>query len=153
MFEASPRTRPTNRTVFEESLSGEQTRPFIPKLRSDLQSHHPISQTLFEFREQEGKENCERRLYGLWKRLPNSSYHGSDTGFTKTALSSTISISNKEAEAMRRTYEDELLGQCSSGDMSDQPTYIGWAEFRKYAETKEAGTMLCLLPSQKASVR
>jgi hypothetical protein len=37
---------------------------------------------------------------------------------------------------MRRTYERELMGRCNSSG------HIGWKEFKKYAEDKEAGQSL-----------
>jgi hypothetical protein len=37
---------------------------------------------------------------------------------------------------MRKTYERELMGRCKSSG------HIGWKEFKKYAEDKEAGQSL-----------
>ncbi|KAI6034272.1 mitochondrial carrier domain-containing protein [Pisolithus microcarpus] len=131
----------TNREIFEDSFSGAQDRPVIPNLRSDSPSHNAIPHSLCEFREQEGTENRERRLYALWKHLPHSSYHGSDTVATRRPqLSDTLTLHSGEAETMRKIYDDELLGRCcGGGHMADgRPTHIQWPEFRKYAESKEA---------------
>lgn len=131
----------TNREIFEDSFSGAQDRPVIPNLRSDSPSHNAIPHSLCEFREQEGTENRERRLYALWKHLPHSSYHGSDTVATRRPqLSDTLTLHSGEAEIMRKIYDDELLGRCcGGGHMADgRPTHIQWPEFRKYAESKEA---------------
>ncbi|KAI6035174.1 mitochondrial carrier [Pisolithus orientalis] len=136
---SSPPPLQTNREIFEGSFSGAQDRPFIPKLKSDSTSHHPISHSLCEFREQEGTENRERTLYALWKHLPHSSYHGSDTVATRPQLSDTLTLHSGEADTMRKIYDDELLGRCcGGGHMADgRPTHIQWPEFRKYAESKE----------------
>ncbi|KIJ70031.1 hypothetical protein HYDPIDRAFT_121357 [Hydnomerulius pinastri MD-312] len=138
MAEASARPPiPTGREIYEASFSGAQDRPFIPRLRSDPPSYHPIPHSLLEFRQLEGKENRERRLHDLWKRLPNSSHHGSETAAARViAPDETLTADN--AEDMRRIYEDELLGRCVGHISSERPTHIRWSEFRKYAETKEA---------------
>ena len=61
---------PTRREVFEASLAGAQTRPFIPRLRSDPPPYQPLPHSLVEFRVQEGRENREHRLKQLWYSLP-----------------------------------------------------------------------------------
>ncbi|KAG6331864.1 hypothetical protein ID866_7231 [Astraeus odoratus] len=140
MVEASSRPLPTNRETFEAIFAGAQDRPFIPKLRSDPPSRHPIPHSLLEFREQEGQENRERRLYDIWKRLPNSSYRGSDGVATRPSPPRDTLTSDEGTEAMRKIYEDELLGRCCGGGhtMEGRSTHIRWSEFRKYAESKEA---------------
>ncbi|KAL4081688.1 mitochondrial carrier domain-containing protein [Scleroderma yunnanense] len=137
MVEASSRPLPTNRDIFEASFSGAQDRPSIPKLRLDP-PYHPIPHSLVEFREGEGKENRERRFHGIWKSLSNPSYHDPDTVGTRPPPSRETLTLDKEAETIRN--EDELFLRCC-GDrhtMDKQPTHIRWADFRKYAEAKEA---------------
>lgn len=150
MVKASSRPLPTNRDIFEASFSGAQDRPSIPKLRFDPPSYHPIPHSLLEFREREGKENREQRLHGVWKNLSNSSYHNPDTVVTRPSPSLSLpppppprretSASDKVAGITRKIYDDELFGQCCDvGHPPDRrPTHIQWAEFRKYAESKEA---------------
>lgn len=153
MVKTSSRPLPTNRDIFEASFSGAQDRPSIPRLRFDPPSYHHIPHSLLEFREREGKEDRERRLYDIWKSLSNSSDHNPDTVVTRpSSLPSPpprreTSTSDKEAGIARKIYEHELFGQCcDAGHPTDRrPTHIQWAEFRKYAESKEAGEMLCLI--------
>lgn len=146
MVEASSRSLPTNRDIFEASFSGAQDRPSIPKLRFDPPSYHHIPHSLLEFRKQEGNENRERRLYHIWKNLSNS-HHDPNTPSSLSPPPREALMSDKEAGATRRLYEDELFGRCCGvGHPTDtRPTHIRWAEFRRYAESKEAGEMLCLM--------
>ncbi|KAF9247285.1 mitochondrial carrier [Melanogaster broomeanus] len=137
MVHGSSRPHPTGREIYEASFSGAQDRPFIPRLRSDPPPYHPTPHSLDDFREQEGKETRERRLYDIWKHLPNSSFHGSDTAATRGILHGETLIPEK-AEHMRRIYEDELLGRCGRHIPNERPTHIQWPDFRKYAEAKEA---------------
>jgi len=128
----------TGRELYESTLSGALDRPFIPRLRSDPPSFHPIPHNLLQFRAQEGKEERERRLHELWKRLPNSSYHGSEVAASRTFPAGEPLTAHK-AEEMRKVYEEELLGKCGCHTTNERPSHIRWPEFRRYAEAKEAG--------------
>lgn len=132
-----PEKHPTSRELYESCLSGAQDRPFIPRLRSDPPSFYPLPHSLLEFRKQEGEEERERRLYELWKRLPNSSYHGSEVTAPRMFPSGEPFMAQR-AEDMRKVYEDELLGKCGGHTTDERPSHIRWPEFRRYAETKEA---------------
>ncbi|KAF9226538.1 mitochondrial carrier [Gyrodon lividus] len=134
--EGSSRPHLTGREIYEACFSGAQDRPFIPRLRSDPPPHD-IPHSLLEFRGQEAKEIRERRLYDLWKRLPNSGFHGSETAAARCILPDEMLTPEKAAD-MRRIYEDELLGRCGGHISNERPTHIRWPEFRKYAEAKEA---------------
>lgn len=134
---------PTSRELYESCLSGAQDRPFIPRLRSDPPSFNPLPHSLLEFRKQEGKEERERRLHELWKRLPNSSYHGSEVAPSRT-LPAREPLTAQRAEEMRKVYEDELLGKFGCHITNERPSHIRWPEFRRYAETKEAGECFIL---------
>ncbi|KAF8450601.1 mitochondrial carrier domain-containing protein [Boletus edulis BED1] len=132
----SLRPQPTGREVYEACLSGARDRPFIPRLRSDPLSR-PIPHSLVEFREQEGKENRERRLHDLWRRLPSTRFQGSETAAT-LGISLGESLTPEGAENVWRAYEDELLRRCGGHTSSQKPTHIPWPGFRDYAEAKEA---------------
>ncbi|KIK94699.1 hypothetical protein PAXRUDRAFT_11892 [Paxillus rubicundulus Ve08.2h10] len=131
------RPRTSGREIYEACFLGAQDRPFIPRLRSDSLPHQPIPHSLLEFRGQEGKEARERRLYDLWKCLPNSAFHGSETAATRGILPGEA-LTPEKAQVMRTIYEDELLGRCGGHISSERPTHIRWPEFRSYAEAKEA---------------
>ncbi|OJA18971.1 hypothetical protein AZE42_00332 [Rhizopogon vesiculosus] len=133
----APEKRPTGHDLYESCLSGAQDRPFIPRLRSDPPPFHPLPHSLLEFREQEGKEDRERRLLELWKRLPNSSYHESEVAGSRICHAGEP-LTVQKAEEMRKVYEDELLRKCGGHTMNERPSHIRWSEFRRYAEAKEA---------------
>lgn len=134
----SSRPHPTGREIYEACLSGIRDRPFIPRLRSDPLPYHPTPHSLLEFREQEGKENRERRLHDLWRRLPKTHFQGSEAAAT-LGVSLGELLTPEMAENMRRVYEDELLRRCGGHISSQTPTHIPWPDFRGYAEAKEAG--------------
>ena len=139
----APEKRPTGHDLYELCLSGAQDRPFIPRLRSDPSPFHPLPRNLLDFRNQEGKEERERHLYELWKRLPNSSYHGSDMAGSITFPADEPLTAHK-AELMKKVYEDELLRKCGGHTIHEHSSHIRWTEFRRYAEAKEAGTYIVL---------
>jgi solute carrier family 25 phosphate transporter 23/24/25/41 len=123
----------TKRLVYDGSISGSQGRPHIPHLRSDPPSYHPLPQSLAEFRAQEGREYRKARLRGLWKQLLAAlDSHAVEDADTATVGGGTA-LTPESARQMRRTYERELMGRCKSSG------HIGWKEFKKYAEDKEAG--------------
>jgi solute carrier family 25 phosphate transporter 23/24/25/41 len=128
---------PSGRKIFENSLSGAQDRPFIPRLRFDS-NYEPLPRTLEEFRSREGRENRKRRLRDLWHQL---NHHGlyvnasaKGTPFRGTATS----LTPEKAVRLMTIYENELLGRCG-GYLSDTVGHIGWRAFVRYAEAKEAG--------------
>ncbi|KAF8517770.1 mitochondrial carrier [Gautieria morchelliformis] len=130
---ASPdQSPPHRRDVFEGSLSGSQTRPFVPKLRSDPSPWHPLPRNLAEYREKEGKERREARLHALWRRLPTRrptlKHEDQCIDVIRTGLNP------ERAERLRAMYEDELMRRCASGGT----TSIDWNDFLEYADRKEA---------------
>ncbi|EGO01954.1 hypothetical protein SERLA73DRAFT_177617 [Serpula lacrymans var. lacrymans S7.3] len=142
----TPGTAPTGREIFENCFSGAQERPFIPRLRSDPVSHHPLPHSLLEFREEEGREEREKRLHELWRKLPKPKYHeiGIDSEPSKSKDVSSgepaavSSMTQEKAELMKNMYDDELLGSCGGNISNGHSGHIRWPEFKKYAEAKEA---------------
>jgi hypothetical protein len=139
-------TRTAGRDIFNDSVSGAQDRPWIPRLRSDPQGHQPLPHSLVEFREQEGADARERHFHELWKRLPNSASHPLDheqhTIHTEKDVDEDEdgdNLSSQKAQELERQYVNELMGRCH-GQMGPVRDKIRWKEFRKYAEAKEAGT-------------
>ncbi|KAF8579310.1 mitochondrial carrier [Ramaria rubella] len=118
------------RDVFEGSLSGAQTRPFIPKLRSDPAPWHPLPRNLAEYREIEGKEMRQARLRALWRRLPT---HRKSSEHIAQELLDQSNMNPERAECLRAMYEDELMRRCASGGTAS----IGWKDFLEYADKKE----------------
>ncbi len=133
-------TKGSRRLVYDGSISGAQDRPYIPHLRSDSPSHHSLPRSLAEFRAQEGREYRKARLRALWKQLLTAidSDAVEDTGSDAPTYSvgSSTALTPESARQMRKTYERELMGRCKSSG------HIGWKEFKKYAEDKEAGQSL-----------
>ncbi|EPQ59905.1 hypothetical protein GLOTRDRAFT_34751 [Gloeophyllum trabeum ATCC 11539] len=131
---------PSNRDIFEASLSGAQERPFIPRLRSDPPPYHPLPHSLLEFRQQEGEEERDRRFRELWRRLPKRTFGNIDD----EAISKSIpvmddaSLTPERAKKLQEMYEDELVGSCNSHGLGSIRPHIGWKEFKRYAERKEA---------------
>ncbi|KAI5124933.1 hypothetical protein M0805_007360 [Coniferiporia weirii] len=133
--------RPSGRDIFEGSLSGAQDRPFIPRLRSDPSSYHPLPRSLDEFRNEEGSENREGRLHALWRKIPHP--HRGNHALKRESASDWVpatghaSLTPERAEGLRRMYHDELLRKCALEE-SDPSGPITWKDFKKYAENKEA---------------
>jgi solute carrier family 25 (mitochondrial phosphate transporter), member 23/24/25/41 len=124
----------SNRAVYDGSISGAQDRPYIPRLRSDPPPYHPLPQSLVEFRAQEGHEYRKARLRALWKQLLTA-LDADDTD-DSDAVSFPVggaALTPESARQMRKIYDKELMGSCKSSG------HIGWKEFKKYAEDKEAG--------------
>jgi solute carrier family 25 phosphate transporter 23/24/25/41 len=136
----------SRRLIYDGSISGAQDRPDIPHLRSDPPSYHPLPRSLAEFRAQEGREYRKARLRALWKQLLAAidsdavKDAGSDapqpTSPMGAGAGSSTALTPESARQMRKTYERELMGRCKSSG------HIGWKEFKKYAEDKEAGQSL-----------
>lgn len=132
---------PHRRDVFEGSFSGAQTRPFVPRLRSDPSPWHPLPRSLAEYREKEGKEKREARLRALWRRLPTRrttlEHDGAWIHVNQPGMNS------ERAERLRDMYEDELMRRCTPGGT----TSIDWKDFLEYADKKEAGKSMetCIL--------
>lgn len=144
---ASPR-RHMRREIFEASFSGAQPRPFIPRLRSDPPSYQPLPHNLFEFREQEGQECRTTRLKKLWATLPKNVRinHGEDED-EQVAKEYTVDdgkqlLTREWAQRLEEMYQDELFTRCRTHTLGLLHRNIGWAEFEKYAEAKEAGACL-----------
>ena len=136
-------TQESKRDAYDACVSGAQDRPHIPHLRSDpTTSYHPLPQSLIEFREQEGREYRKARLRALWKRLLialDAECTGPDAAPRR--LVGGAALTPESASQMRKMYERELMESCS-----DSPGHIGWKEFKKYAEDKEAGQSSSLKP-------
>lgn len=132
-----PSTEACKRLIYDGSISGAQDRPYIPHLRSDEPSYHPLPRSLAEFRAQEGREYRKARLRALWKRLlvvlESDAVEDADSNMATYPVGSSTALTPETARQMRRTYERELMGRCKSSG------HIGWKEFKKYAEEKEAG--------------
>lgn len=153
MSSSDPPVRPpTRRAIFEASLSGAQTRPFIPRLRSDPPSYQPLPQNLVEFRVQEGQENRQRRLRRLWLSLPKEQRinhdEEEDEATAKTIpIESDRTLTAESARRLQEMYQDELLSRFRRHTAGFVHRNIGLQEFEKYAEAKEAGaclTRVCL---------
>jgi solute carrier family 25 phosphate transporter 23/24/25/41 len=131
-------TDASNRLVYDGSISGAQDRPYIPHLRSDPPSYDPLPRSLVEFRVQEGREYRKARLQALWKQLLAALESDGVEDANSENVGSSTALTPESARQMRRTYERELMGRCKSSGL------IGWKEFKKYAEDKEAGQSLSL---------
>jgi solute carrier family 25 phosphate transporter 23/24/25/41 len=133
------------RAVYDGSISGAQNRPYIPHLRSDLHSYHPLPRSLAEFRKQEGREYRKARLRALWRQLlaalDTDTEDADPHGATARSVGSSTALTPETARQMRKMYERELMGRCKSAG------HIAWKEFKKYAEDKEAGQSLTRSPS------
>ena len=139
--------RPTRREVFEASLAGAQTRPFIPRLRSDPPAYQPVPHNLVEFRAQESKEHRERRLKRLWLSLPKRQKIDHDESEDEEVaraypVESDHALTAESAQRLQEMYQDELLNRCRKHSAGFLQRRIGWLEFEKYAEAKEAGACL-----------
>ena len=158
--------RQTGREIFDASQSGAQSRPLLPRLRSDPLSSsaiHPLARSLEDFRKDEGAENREKRLHAIWKRIPHPrrerkqlqqqqhhvhSGHVNrlDVASTRWVPATTGSAGGQEnalltrekAENLVDMYHDELLRECALED-GDPTEPVTWKDFRKYADYKEAG--------------
>lgn len=135
--------RPSGREIFEASLSGAQSRPFIPPLKSDPPSFQPLPHSLLEFRQQEGTGERERRLRQLWMKLPKRTRIDHEEDHEGVAedypVQSESSLTLEGAMKLKAMYEAELLGRCGGHTSGFTRRHIGWREFQKYAEAKEAG--------------
>ncbi|KAI0773450.1 mitochondrial carrier [Irpex lacteus] len=134
---------PSKRDIFERSLSGAQTRPFIPRLRSDPPPYQPIPHNLLEFRAQEGKETREKRLKKLWQSLPKKQKRRHDAGeddvvAKKWEVEDDHSLTKESAKRLQDMYHDELLLRFRGHTAGLLNRDISWHEFEKYADTKEA---------------
>jgi solute carrier family 25 (mitochondrial phosphate transporter), member 23/24/25/41 len=135
---------PSRREIFEATLSGEQDRPWIPRLRSDPPPYHPVPKTLAAFREEEGRAERKRRLQALWKHLCKQGYHFHREAGSKTIAKVTGEQAGhtlEKAEKLRAAYEDELLSHVGGHTTSNVSSQIGWNSFKEYAEEKETGAL------------
>ena len=134
---------PRGRQIFEASLSGAQDRPLIPRLRSDDDpTHHPPPRSLEDFRRQEGREERKKRLRELWYQLPEPNHYGLDysAASAKVIPPTDDALTAEKALWLKTMYDNELLGRCESRTVGTSPlSRVGWKEFVKYAEAKEAG--------------
>ena len=135
---------PTRREVFEASLAGAQTRPFIPRLRSDPPPYQPLPHSLVEFRVQEGRENREHRLKQLWYSLPKKQkLEHDESEDEKVAKECSVegdhTLTAESAQRLEEMYQDELVSRCRKDTAGFLHRNISWLEFQKYAEAKETG--------------
>ena len=156
--------RQTGREIFDASQSGAQSRPLLPRLRSDPLSSsviHPLARSLESFRKEEGVENREKRLHAIWKRIPHprrerkqlQQHHAHSGHVNRLDVASTrwvpattgsaggqenASLTREKAENLVDMYHDELLRECALED-GDPTEPVTWKDFRKYADYKEAG--------------
>lgn len=142
MAQRSHRNVPSGRDIYEASLSGAQNRPFIPRLRSDPSPYHPLARTLDDFRGEEGRENRKRRLQALWKHICKGGYNVHQDNAKAIHQLDGLDLTPEKAEALRASYEHELLQHCG-GDRSEPGSsnlgHIKWRQFKEYAEAKEVG--------------
>ncbi|CCM03175.1 uncharacterized protein FIBRA_05297 [Fibroporia radiculosa] len=132
---------PSNRDVFEASLSGAQDRSYIPRLRSDPLEYHTIPHNLQEFRAQEGPERRERRLRKLWSRLPKRTSPETeldDCVAEAYPVKSDGVLTPEGARKLQEMYEAELCGRCGAHTRGFLHRSCSWSEFLKYADAKEA---------------
>ncbi|KAI0307315.1 hypothetical protein B0F90DRAFT_555758 [Multifurca ochricompacta] len=133
MPESSPPV--SGRAIYDTSISGAQDHSYITRLRSDAPPYHSLPQSLVEFRVQEGREYRKARLRALWMQL----LAALDSGDADSELElesypvGGVTLTPESAREMRKMYNRELIGCCNSSG------HIGWKEFKKYAEDKEAG--------------
>lgn len=138
MSHISNNESPCGRDIYEGSLSGAQDRPFIPRLRSDPPSFHPLSRTLEDFRSSEGQDEREQRLRALFKKLPRRRKHAGNTrpaGAVPSSSTEILSLTKEKAERLTEIYEEELRKRCAEESVET----ISWSEFKRYADNKEAG--------------
>ena len=126
---------PRGRDIFEDSHSGAQERPFIPRLRSDPLPYKRLPRSLDELHQQEGAEVRERRLRILWEKLPRSV-----NGVSGTTSSSSVidEITHEDARKLEKIYEDELLRKCAQ-ESGSSTVFVTWKDFLEYADAKELG--------------
>lgn len=133
---------PSRRAVFEASFTGAQDRPWIPRLRSDPPAYRPAPHNLCEFRELEGKEAREHRLRHLWSSLPKNPKINHDeledeAVARQYAVEDDRSLTRENARRLQEMYNDEFF-HCVRGE-GFLHRNVGWKEFTKYADAKEAG--------------
>lgn len=141
---------PSSRDLYDDTLSGAQDRPFVPRLKSDSTPYHPLPHSLVEFREQEGRANRKARLRELWLRLPPLEPHSPEHEDPNASGSSIVkdyaSLTPERAKKIRNMYEQELAGSCGN----ETPGRIPWKQFVAYAQDKEVGEYVTLaLSSEK----
>ncbi|EKM59223.1 uncharacterized protein PHACADRAFT_85734 [Phanerochaete carnosa HHB-10118-sp] len=132
---------PSRREIFEASFTGAQDRPWIPRLRSDPSAYHPVPHNLCEFRELEGKEARERRLRRLWSTLPKNRGINHDESEDEAiarqyAVEDDRSLTPDSAKRLQEMYHDEFFHRLRGESFLHRT--IGWKEFLKYADAKEA---------------
>ncbi|GJE84214.1 mitochondrial carrier [Phanerochaete sordida] len=132
---------PSRREIFEASLKGAQHRPWIPRLRHDPPAYHPVPHNLCEFRELEGKEARERRLRQLWNTFPknpkiNHAEPDDEAVAREFAVGDDDSLTADNARRLHEMYEDEFFHRLRGEGFLHRN--IGWKEFTKYADAKEA---------------
>lgn len=125
---------PHGRDIFEDSYSGAQDRPYIPRLRSDP-PHKRSPRSLDELHQQEGREARERRLRILWEKLPRSV---NGISGPSTLSNEGYEITHENAPKLEKVYEDELLRKCAR-EGGTTTTLVTWQDFLEYADAKELG--------------
>ena len=134
---------PSNRIAPENDTKGLHIHPDVP-----LDPHLEQPHSLEEFREAEGRENRKRRLYELWKSLPQVL----EPSKTPTKRPDDVDITAEKAEALKAMYDSELLLHCSTHPTGSRPPHIGWKEFKDYAHAKEVGMFRDILPIPDAQL-
>jgi solute carrier family 25 (mitochondrial phosphate transporter), member 23/24/25/41 len=135
-------SRPNGRDIYEATLSGEQGRPFIPRLRSDHPTYSPVPHSLVEFRNQEGRAVRKQRLHDLWKQLPKATQQERNPDSSEAiVVKDDKALTLQKAQRLKTMYEDELLGRCGGHVVGPSPGHIRWKDFKKYAEAKEVGML------------
>ena len=112
--------------------------PFLHYLRSDILIQFP-PKSLAEYHEIEGLDNRKPRLLQIWQPLPDilkqsPIFHDASSFENGQGCSMT-----KKLETFQAIYGRELPLLCKIPAASSRGPYIGWREFKMYAEAKEAG--------------
>lgn len=135
---------PSKSEIFEASCNGAQYRPWLPRLRSDPPAYRPVPHNLSEFRTQEGKDSRERLLRELWASLPKDpkvkhNESEDEAVARKYAVEDDHSLTAEDARRLQEMYDDELYNRFRGEGFLHRS--VGWREFVRYAEAKEAGAL------------
>ena len=93
---------------------------------------------------QEGKDNRQRRLKQVYLALPKGIKFNHDEDDDEEVakeypVESDHSLTPESAQRLQEMYQDELLSRFRRHTGGFLHRNIGWPEFEKYAEAKEAG--------------
>ncbi|EIN10446.1 mitochondrial carrier [Punctularia strigosozonata HHB-11173 SS5] len=142
MPEVHSQPGPSRRDLYDRCISGEQNRPFIPRLRSDPTPFEPVPHSLVEFRAIEGKGERERRLRALWQRLSSEPHRG-HLPWTTPSKNKDVPVKDlhdltpERAREMKKVYDEELAGKMNGHLVGSLTGHVSWEDFKAYADAKE----------------